>query len=419
MCRKILVSIFTRPFLGGESGASLASVVLLSGLMLTGVAGTLRFMDQRKTYLEIVRMQTRTDLFEAKLQNAARSMRAMEMSARAAGAGSALYQCVINQQCQSSSTFRRYRLMNAPRTALSGLKTLSGESCEGDCPMRVDTRYAIDCGAGVSNCNTPAEIRTRYRIAKNSSNFFGDRYFQERQGMASLASFTCDDEEYISSIASDGTLFCEKAIASRYSASCPKGSAAFGLNEKGLLKCVPIIDYCATPLGFSYVMDTSGSMRSSGKLVAAQNSAIDLVGGLKKGDRGAVTTFDSKASLKSGLTDNLGNIKGAIGNTRASGLTNMSAGLKVGGDSVMGMKNGEKVLVFLSDGRHNTGDVHPADQAKILKDNGIRIFTVGFGDDRDDNMLMRVASSPDDYFSAKNPGELKKAFGTLGKIMCR
>jgi Ca-activated chloride channel family protein len=97
----------------------------------------------------------------------------------------------------------------------------------------------------------------------------------------------------------------------------------------------------------------------------------------------------------------------------------MSAGLKVGGDSVMGMKNGEKVLVFLSDGRHNTGDVHPADQAKILKDNGIRIFTVGFGDDRDDNMLMRVASSPDDYFSAKNPGELKKAFGTLGKIMCR
>ena len=97
----------------------------------------------------------------------------------------------------------------------------------------------------------------------------------------------------------------------------------------------------------------------------------------------------------------------------------MSAGLMMGAKELEGIKRDKKVMVFLSDGLHNTGDVDPVDAAKIVKDSGVRIFTIGFGKKADEDRLMRIASSPADYFKAENAGSLEQAFQSIADITCR
>lgn len=419
MWRKVLVKKFKRPFHGAQSGISTIAMVVLSGISLVMVAGTVRMMDNRKTYLEIVRMNTSSNLLEKRIQNAGQSMLAMEISARAAGSGSSLYQCIIQRNCQSSITFERFNLYNAGRERLAGLKTLSGDQCEGECPIRVETFYSITCGDGVESCTEPSEIQTRYRIMKNSEKFFGNRDFPNRDGLVSLSTFACKEGEYITGISSDGVISCDKAIASRNTARCDPGSAAFGLSEDGLLKCIPVVDYCSANIAFSYVLDVSGSMNSGGKLNSAKNSGSAFIDRLKTGDQGSLTTFGNSAQLQVPVSKNFGQLKSSLNQVQARGGTNMSSGIKTGAESLEGVTNSAKVMVFLSDGHHNRGDVDPVQAARLVKDQGVRIYTVGFGKNPDRNRLMQIASSPADYYDATNAGNLNQVFNNLSQLLCR
>ena len=419
MWRTLLVKLLACfPDKDRQSGFSTVGVVVAAGITMIGLTASMSMLDNRKTYLEILRMQNQTDMLELRLSSAGRSMSALAISAEKAGPGSDLYRCIVGQQCSSSLTFQPFDLYNAGGQRLSGKRLLNGGPCDGECPIAVQTEFAVNCGTG-SSCTTPAEILTRYRVLKASAKYFGNREFKTRQGQVSVATFVCDEDEYVVGITSDGVIRCEKAIASRFTASCPAGTAAFGLSDKGLLKCSPVIDYCAEPLAFSYVLDTSGSMKSGGKIAAAKGSAVGFIDKLKNGDNGTLTTFNSTAKLNKGLSGDFNGLKSDVRGLKAGGRTNMSAGLKVAGDSLIGFKNGQKVAVFLSDGHHNTGDVNPVDQAKILKDAGIRIFSVGYGKSPDRNLLMQVASSPADYFDVQKAGDLQGMFNQLSEVVCR
>lgn len=417
---KVLVKYLGACFFPGrEHGASTVAMVVTAGVTLVMVSGTVSMMDKRKTYLEIIRMQTRTDLLEQKLVNAATNMHAMEISARAAGTNSALYRCVVQRNCTSNPAFQRFPLHNPGRVNLSGLKTLSGEDCQGDCPIRVDTTYSILCGNGQSTCSEPAEIQTRYRIAKNSNSYFGGRDFEDRIALASLSTFVCEDGFFINSVTPDGSFLCDRAIGSIFDTQCQPGFAAYGLSSDGFIQCIPIVNYCANPLIFAYVLDTSSSMLLPGRITSARSSAVSFVSRLRSGDRASLTTFGTTARLVSGLSSNFSGTQQAINRVRPFGLTNMTEGLRIGGQSLASATNGNKAMIFLSDGHHNQGGLDPVTQARRIKEDGVRIFSVGVGRNIDRSRLRQIASSPADYHEVPQPATLPSTFARLSNTMCR
>lgn len=73
------------------------------------------------------------------------------------------------------------------------------------------------------------------------------------------------------------------------------------------------------------------------------------------------------------------------------------------------------VLVF-SDGHHNTGD-NPEPVADRLKGNKVTVVTIAYGDDADEDLLRRLASSPQHCFQCKDGKDLRAFFAAVGATL--
>ena len=73
------------------------------------------------------------------------------------------------------------------------------------------------------------------------------------------------------------------------------------------------------------------------------------------------------------------------------------------------------VAIIFSDGQ--LGDGHQAEiEANRLKQQGVKVISIGFGADADEAQLRRLASAPDHYVYA-NVGQLKPLFALVGKTL--
>lgn len=96
-----------------------------------------------------------------------------------------------------------------------------------------------------------------------------------------------------------------------------------------------------------------------------------------------------------------------------------------------------KVIVLMTDGQNNAGDVSPYDAAQLARDWGIRIYTIGVGaGDRivtvntpfgrrqisrgsevDERMLRQISQQTNgEYFAAGDPGALADAYKAIDKL---
>ena len=73
------------------------------------------------------------------------------------------------------------------------------------------------------------------------------------------------------------------------------------------------------------------------------------------------------------------------------------------------------MLVF-SDGQHNTGP-RPEPVADRLKGNSVTIVTIAYGGDADEDLLRRLASSPQHSFRCKDGKELRAFLATVGATL--
>jgi uncharacterized protein YegL len=73
------------------------------------------------------------------------------------------------------------------------------------------------------------------------------------------------------------------------------------------------------------------------------------------------------------------------------------------------------VLVF-SDGQHITGP-RPEPVAERLKGNKVTIVTIAYGGDADEDLLRRLASSPQHSFRCKDGKELRAFLATVGATL--
>ena len=153
------------------------------------------------------------------------------------------------------------------------------------------------------------------------------------------------------------------------------------------------------PRDIVFVMDTSGSMRTDGKMNQAKEALKHCIGSLSPDDRFAVISFASTVNryrdqLVDASSDHIDNSSNWVEKQHSGGGTAihsaLMAALKMRGDDAKRMFT----VAFFTDGQPTIGET---DTAKILADLGknnsarTRIFSFGLGDDLNAVFLDQIA----------------------------
>ena len=204
----------------------------------------------------------------------------------------------------------------------------------------------------------------------------------------------------------------------------------------------------ANGIDIMLVMDTSTSMEAVDPTVGisriqnAKDRAKEFV--LKRvNDRMGIVVFSSLAFTQCPLTldkDTLVNFIDLINTqiTKADG-TAIGDALATAVNRLSKVEGKSKIVVLLTDGANNRGEITPMTAAQLAKDNDIKVYTVGIGsekdyyeiedlfwgkrkvqaqgNDLDENLLKEIAAKTDgEYFSAQTSKDLYKAFSSIDDL---
>lgn len=210
---------------------------------------------------------------------------------------------------------------------------------------------------------------------------------------------------------------------------------------------------CEVPSDIVVVLDRSGSMAADGgnppePLESAKRSAQQFVEQLRPTDQVAFLSYATMPSspMEQLLTSNKNQAISAIAGTRMGEdgvqYTNMGEAFKVALRELQSGRhrdNARKVIVFLTDG-DVTRPLNPAgerdvafaaqfarDNASLAKDDGVLIYTIGFGDfflqvdgviDRDVQLIKDLASEEQMYFEAPTIADLQRVYQEIANDIC-
>ncbi len=193
-------------------------------------------------------------------------------------------------------------------------------------------------------------------------------------------------------------------------------------------------------------LDISGSMEAidfkpKNRLYVAKEVAEDFIKG-RKTDRIALVLFARFAYTQCPLTTDHGVViellrKANIGMIEDG--TAIGLGLAQSCDRLKDSKAKSKVVILLTDGRNNAGEIDPEMATKVAKALGVKVYTIGAGkpgetlmpvkhpflgtryvkikEDLDEELLSEVArETGGKYFRAKDPEGLAFIFQTINKM---
>lgn len=225
-----------------------------------------------------------------------------------------------------------------------------------------------------------------------------------------------------------------------YTDSIPvRESAVFGFTWPRPFKQTEVV--CEVPSDVMLVLDRSGSMASISRnpaepLTTVKNTAISFVQSLVRGDQVGVVSFANEASnpldhvLSSNITDvvdSIGRIE--IGTTTAQN-TNIGDGIIDATTELLSSRAKEgskKVIVLLTDGdptdpkivgQSNYPTLFAEQSVAEAKAQGISVFTIGLGTLVNADLLSRLASSPNQYFSAPTSADLASIYKKISSSIC-
>jgi Mg-chelatase subunit ChlD len=210
---------------------------------------------------------------------------------------------------------------------------------------------------------------------------------------------------------------------------------------------------CEVPSDIVMVLDRSGSMAADGgnppePLESAKRSAQRFVEQLRPTDQVAFFSYATLPSspIEQVLTNNKNQAITAISGTRMGEdgvqYTNMGEAFKVAFNELQSARhrdNARKVIVFLTDG-DVTRPLNPAgerdieyagqfarDNAALAKDNGVLVYTIGFGDffnqgdgaiARDVQLIKDLASEERMYYEAPTVTDLQRVYQEIANDLC-
>ncbi len=193
-------------------------------------------------------------------------------------------------------------------------------------------------------------------------------------------------------------------------------------------------------------VDISGSMDTRDMQIGSQLgdrlSAVKLVVGdfveRRTGDRLGLILFGTHAYLQTPLTFDRATVQTLL----QEALTGFAGKGTAIGDAVgLGVKHlrerpaGSRVMILLTDGVNNSGEITPAQAAELAAAKGLKIYTIGIGADEirkrtlfgvrsvnpsadlDEAALQLIAEKTGGrYFRARNPEDLAKIYHELDRL---
>ena len=193
---------------------------------------------------------------------------------------------------------------------------------------------------------------------------------------------------------------------------------------------------CTTDIDVAIVMDTSGSMgyEIPTRLSRAKTAANDFINNLRISDQSALISYSTTAILKKLLSSDHTATKTSINNLAASGATNIGDAINIASNELISVRanpTAAKVEILLTDGKANKPNgpgfgEWPADvayaEAKAAEaaSKGIKIFTIGLGNNVNTAMLQNIASTTSaEYHFAPTSSDLKGIFELIAQKFCQ
>ena len=196
-------------------------------------------------------------------------------------------------------------------------------------------------------------------------------------------------------------------------------------------------------------MDVSTSMLAEdlkpNRIEAAKDVATEFISG-RPNDNIGMTIFAGEAFTQCPMTTDHASLLRLLHDTRtdiaARGLIDDGTAVGMGlANAVSRLKDSKaksKVVILLTDGSNNMGDISPMTAAEIAKSFGIRVYTIGVGTNKvapypmpvaggvqyvnipveiDTQTLRDIAHTTDgNFYRATNNAELKKIYKDIDKL---
>jgi Ca-activated chloride channel family protein len=176
-------------------------------------------------------------------------------------------------------------------------------------------------------------------------------------------------------------------------------------------------------------LDGSGSMNASGfdnesrmsRFEAVQEIAKEFI--LKRSeDNIGVVLFGDFAFIASPLTyekEIVAEMISYLGDGMAGQNTAIGEGILMGLRALERSKAKERIIVLLSDGEQNSGRISPKDAVAIAKEEGVKIYTIGIGDENeyDAPLLKQLAQeTAGQFFEAKDMEALRHVYTQIDSL---
>ena len=181
-------------------------------------------------------------------------------------------------------------------------------------------------------------------------------------------------------------------------------------------------------------MDISTSMLTEdirpNRINAAKDVALEFISN-RKNDNIGLTLFGGEAFTQCPLTTDHGTLlrtfKGVTCQLQAEGIIQPGTAIGMGISSAAAhlehSKTKSKVIILLTDGENNTGEISPLMAADLAKSMGIRVYTILLGSDGMINVPVAQLPNGETYSTqmkaSGDPATLKKIAQTTGGLFYR
>ncbi|KNY28678.1 vWA domain-containing protein [Pseudobacteroides cellulosolvens] len=197
-------------------------------------------------------------------------------------------------------------------------------------------------------------------------------------------------------------------------------------------------------IDITMALDVSGSMQSvdfePNRLEVARKTMEDFIKG-RNDDRISLVIFAGTAYTRVPLTLDHNILRESLAGVHSKSVnqdgTAIGMAVSVGLSRLKKSDSASRILILVTDGDNNAGDIDPNTASQLAKDLGVRIYTIGVGSDKtiipvdyfgqtryqqvegglDEELLKNVANTTGgQYYRAKDPQALAQIFSTIDKL---